>query len=259
VTSLFTVIPIAVLIAGGVAIAAAFGAFSGGGGFSGAPSEAALIGGIVGLLVGIAMLPVAVYAVWRACIAAVLGEPATIGSILQETTRSYWRLWTLTLGYSLLILATVLLFFTCFLIPLSLWLLVKWSLVVPAWFVERRRLGAALGRSWALLEDNWWRLFGILLLFYVLQFAISFALSSFSVVTAAVPSDWTGAAAAVQVIFQLGFSAVLAPLYPLVLTLLYFDLRVRHEHLDLEMLAREVGGARSWELPPPPGLGTAVS
>ncbi len=257
---MFTVIPIAVLAAGGVGIAAAFGAFAGpGAAFAGASSTAEVSAGAVGLLIGVAMLPVAVYAVWRAAVAAVLGEPATVGSILQEVTRSYWRLWTLTLGYSLLILGVLLLCVTCFLIPLSLWLLVKWGLVVPAWFVERRRLGAALSRSWDLTKDSWWRLFGILLLFYVLQFAISLALSSFSAIAVVVPSDWLATTTAAQTIVQIGLSAVLAPLYPLVLTLLYFDLRVRREHLDLEMLAREVGGARPWELPPPPGLETAFT
>lgn len=252
-------VPVAVLIGGGVAIFASTGAF-GSDAFGGPSSTAELSGGLAGLLLGLAMLPVAVYTVWRACIAAVLGEPATVGGILQEVARSYWRLWLLTIGYGLLTLLAVLLFFTCLLIPLSLWLLVKWSLVVPAWFVERRRLGVALSRSWDLTKDNWWRLFGILLLFYVLETAISGGLSSFGIATAVVPRDWVGTVTVVQVIFQIGFSAVLAPLYPLVLTLLYFDLRVRHEHLDLEMLAREVGqAARPWELPPPPGMETSFS
>lgn len=258
VTSLFTVVPLAVLAGGGAAIAAAFGAF-GGGEFSGASSEVEVAAGAAGVVIGIAMLPVAVYAVWRAAVAAVLGEPATVGSILQEVTRRYWRLWWLTLGYALLVLGAVLLFLTCLLIPLGTWLLVKWILVVPAWFVERPRLGPAISRSWQLTKDNWWRLFGILLLFEALQLAISGALSSFSAITAAVPSDWTATVAATQVIVDIVLSAVLAPLYPLVLTLLYFDLRVRHEHLDLEMLARQVGGASPWELPPPPGLGPAYS
>jgi hypothetical protein len=254
------VVPIAVLAAGAAGVAAAFGAFAGPGGqFSGAPSEAAVTAGGVGVLIGIAMLPVAVYAVWRAAIAAVLGEPATVGSILQEVARNYWRLWALALGYGALILAVLLLFLTCLLIPLALWLLVKWSLVVPAWFVERHRLGGALRRSWDLTRDNWWRLFGILLLFYVLQVAISFALSSYSAIAAVVPGDWAAVVAGLQAITSIGLSAVVAPLFPLVLTLLYFDLRVRHEHLDLEMLARELGGARPWELPPPPGLGPAYS
>jgi hypothetical protein len=260
VTSLFTVVPLAVLGAGIAGIAAAFGAFAGPGGqFGGPSSDAEVTAGAVGLLVGIAMLPIATQTVWRAAIAAVLGEPATVGSILQQVARTYWRLWGLTLGYTALIIVALLLFVTCLLLPLGLWLLVKWSLVLPAWFVERQRLGAALSRSWELTKANWWRLFGILLLFYVLQFAVSAALSSFAALSALVPSDWAGTTLAVQVIVRIGFSAVLAPLYPLVLTLLYFDLRVRHEHLDLEMLAREVGGGRPWELPPPPGMGPAYS
>lgn len=252
VTSLFGVVPIAVLAAGAFGIAAAFGAFAGSEAqFGGAGSGIELGAGAAGVLIGLAMLPVALYSVSRAAIVAVLGEPATVGSILQELSRSYWRLWTFTIGYPLLLLAALLPIVTCLLIPLSLWLLVKWSLAVPAWFVERHRLGAALGRSWELTRDNWWRLFGILALFYVLQFAISLALSSFAALAAVVPSDWAGTAIAVQLLLRLGLSAVVAPLYPLVLTLLYFDLRVRHENLDLEMLAREVGGRKPWELPPP--------
>lgn len=239
-----------------VAILAAFGLGTATFGHLGgaAPSTAEILAGGVGVVIAIVMAPVAIYAVWRAAVAAVLGEPATARSILQDVSGLYFRLWLLMLGYGVLILLASLLAITCFLIPLTVWILVKWCVVVPAWFVERHRLGAALSRSWELAAENWWRLFGTLLLFFVLYEAVSGALGSFSLVAVFVPREWAVLAAVANVVVEVVLGAILAPLFPLVLTLLYFDLRVRHEHLDLEMMAREVsGGPPGWVLPPPPG------
>lgn len=254
-TSIFSAVPALVAVLAGVAIAAAFGVFSSTAGqFAGTPGTAELVAAGFGLLVALAMLPVAVYAPWRAAIATALGEPATAGRILQDVLRNYWRLWLLALGYGLLLLVCVLLLFTCLLIPLSAWLLVKWSLVIPAWFLERQRLGWALSRSWALTERNWWRLLGIMLLFYILYQVVSSALGSFTFLAVAAPHEWALAVTVIQLTVQVALSTLLTPLLPLVLTLLYLDLRVRHEHLDLEVMARQLAGPEPlWSLPSPPG------
>ncbi|HEX6489107.1 MAG TPA: hypothetical protein VF137_09615 [Candidatus Dormibacteraeota bacterium] len=238
----------------GVAIAAAFGLFGGvAGQFSGAPSTAEVAVGGLGILIAIVMAPVTAYAVWRAAMAAVLGEPASARSVLRDVTHVYWRLWLLLLGYGALLVLAAIPVLTCIGIALTAWLLVKWSVVVPAWFGERRRLGDALSRSWSLTRLNWWRLFGILLLFYVLYEAVSAALGSFSLAAAFVPRAWIIPATVANVAVELALSTVLTPLFPLVLTLLYFDLRVRHEHLDLEVMARELSGGGPGLAPPPPG------
>jgi hypothetical protein len=249
-------VPALVALLAGLAIAAAFGLFTSTfGQFSSGPGPAEMAAAGFGLLVALAMLPVAIYAPWRAALATALGEPATTGRILQEVLRHYWRLWLLALGYGVLLLVCVLLFFTCLLIPLAAWLLVKWSLVIPAWFLERQRLGWALSRSWALTERNWWRLLGIMLLFYVLYQVVSSALGSFTFLAVAAPREWAIAVTVLQIAIQVVLSTLLTPLLPLVLSLLYLDLRVRHEHLDLEVMARRlVGPEPEWALPPPPGI-----
>jgi hypothetical protein len=248
-------VPVLVTGLAGVAIAAAFGVFTASvGQFAGTPGTAELGAAGIGLLVALAMLPVAVYAPWRAAMATVLGEPATTGGILQDVFRSYGRLWLLVLGYGLLLLACGLLFVTCLLMPLAVWLVIKWSLVVPAWFVERPRLGWALSRSWTLTERNWWRLLGILLLFYLLYQVVSSALNSFTIVAILAPREWAITATGAQLLVEVALSTLLTPLLPLVLTLLYLDLRVRHAHLDLEVMARRlVSEEPEWSLPLPPG------
>lgn len=242
------------LIAGvaGLAIAAAFGIFTGATGtFTGPPGTAELIAAGIGLLIALALTPIALYAVWRAALATVLGEPTTIGHILQDVFRVYWRLWWLAIAYGFLLLCCGLMAVTCLLFPLAAWLAVKWSLVVPAWFAERPALGPALSRSWSLTERSWWRLFGILLLFYLLYQVVSSALGSFTLAAAAAPREWVVAASVIQVAVQVALSTLLAPLFPLVLTLLYLDLRVRREHLDLEVMARRlVTSEPEWSLPP---------
>lgn len=254
-TSIFSVVPLLLFGLAGVAVAAAFGVFTTSvGQFAGAPGSAELVAAAIGALVALAMLPVAIYAPWRAAVASALGEPTTAGRILQDVLRHYWRLWLLALGYGTLLLVCGLLFLTCLLIPLAVWLIIKWSLVVPAWFLERQRLGWALSRSWALTERNWWRLLGLLLLFYVLYQVVSSALGSFTLIAVAAPRDWQLGATVIQLVVQLALSTLLTPLLPLVLTLLYLDLRVRHEHLDLEVMAQRLaGGGEEWALPPPPG------
>ena len=251
-TSLFSVVPLLVLALAGVAIAAAFGVFAGAAGqFAGPPGTAELVAAGFGILVALAMAPISLYAVWRAALATALGEPTSVGRILGDVFKHYWRLWWLAIGYGFLVLCTFFLAATCLLLPLAAWLFVKWTLVVPAWFAERPRLGVALSRSWGLTERNWWRLFGILLLFYVLYQVVSSALGSFTLLVVAAPRDWEIAASVIQVIVQVGLSTLLAPLFPLVLTLLYLDLRVRHEHLDLEVMARRlVTNEPQWALPP---------
>jgi hypothetical protein len=117
-----------------------------------------------------------------------------------------------------------------------LYVSVRLQLAVPAAVVERLGPIQALSRSWALVQGNWWRTFGLLvftltLLSIVISdgpgFLIKWVVGSFVHLDATADQAVTLAVGGITTLLFL-------PLEYLVITLYYFDLRVRRESLDLE-------------------------
>jgi hypothetical protein len=193
-------------------------------------------------LVIVALLPFSYGAVTYAACESALGRPITLAGVLTGVLRRYFRL----LGYGVLIAAMALVF--C-LFPLWIWIWVGWAVVMPVMFVENVGLGAAMGRSWRLVQGRWWRTFLILFLMFVLSYVVSIALSAFitlgqtllEIVVSPAVVLWISGATSVLV------SSLVDPVIQIALVLIYFDLRVRREGLDLFQLAQQVG-------PPPPAL-----
>jgi hypothetical protein len=183
-------------------------------------------------LVLIALIPFTLGAIPRASIDIVLGRPVSIGSTLAGVARRYWRLMGVTLLYVLISPLAI-----CF--PVFVWLFVRWIVAIPALLAEDVGPVRALDRSWTLTRNHWWRLFGILVLIYLLTSVISGALGVFSLPLAVavpfVPPFFRGA---IILTVETLASAVVQPAIFLCVTLLYFDLRIRHEHYDLDQLAR---------------------
>jgi len=201
------------------------------------------LGGLGALI----LLPFSVGAVYRAVTDVALGRPATIGSVLRETLARYWPLLGLVgLGILLFIGWGIaeLIGFVLLVIPglavfcAAIWLAVRWSLVVAAMMAEDIGPIRGLGRSWNLVSGSWWRTFGILLIVGILQSIISYALFILFGLIAAVFSTGDFQAALVQVGSTL-LSAVVSPITTIAVVLLYFDLRVRKEGLDLDQLAQQ--------------------
>jgi hypothetical protein len=176
-----------------------------------------------------------------------LGRPATIGGVLRETLARYWPLLGLVgLGILLFIgwIIAEIIGFVLLVIPglavfcAAIYLGVRWSLVVAAMMAEDIGPIRGLGRSWNLVRGSWWRTFGILLVVGILQTIISYALFILFGLIAAVFSTGDFQAALVQVGSTL-LSAVVSPITTIAVVLLYFDLRVRREGLDLDQLAQQ--------------------
>lgn len=110
---------------------------------------------------------------------------------------------------------------------------------LPALIVEHIDAGAALSRSWALTKGRRLRvaftLFVFLLILMIPYIGIGIF---FGFATTA-----GGEGGLVVFVLQYAISLLLTPLLYCVLTLLYFDLRVRREAFDLEMLAGQVATA----------------
>jgi hypothetical protein len=66
--------------------------------------------------------------------------------------------------------------FVLLIIP-GLYLLTIWSMLIPAIVLERRSVGEAFGRSREIVRGNWWPVFGLILITFVLV-AIASALIS---------------------------------------------------------------------------------
>ncbi len=190
---------------------------------------------IVALIINLALLPFGLGAVTYAACESALGRPVTAGGIFRAVLRRYFSL----LGFFLLIVLMAIVF--C-LIPLWIWIWVNWIAVVPLMFVENIGLGAAMSRSWRLVAGRWWRTFLIVFLLVVLTYVVRTALVAFAVVPVAAASLFLssyillGIAGALNVIVD----ALVNPVLQIALALIYFDLRVRREALDLFQMAHRL-------------------
>lgn len=135
----------------------------------------------------------------------------------------------------------------------GVWLAVSYSVAMPAMLTEDVRGGRALGRAIRLVQGRWWATFGVVALGFLLTFVVEFVLSiGVELVTPAIGD--VVLVVALNTAISIVTGVVVTPFQAAVATVLYFDLRVRKEAFDLELLTQRVGtpvgGAPA--LPPPP-------
>ena len=147
-----------------------------------------------------------------------------------------------------------------FILP-AVYLYVAWTVAAPVLLLEDVRGRAALKRSRALVKGRWWPTLFVLILVGILTTVVQLLfLGLFAGVVSV--SDNEVAQAVAEAVAQIAGSALTTPLSAAVLTVLYFDLRVRKEGFDLELLARRIGvdaapPAPSDAAPPAPSDGGA--
>jgi hypothetical protein len=121
---------------------------------------------------------------------------------------------------------------------------VRLAVASPALVMERLGPIAALGRSWGLVRGSWWRVAGVLLLSAVitnlLTAIVTVPVTTVAGVLSGFNGDWgltsilaAGVATLLAGIITLPFSAA-------VTGLLYTDLRMRREALDIELVSAGV-------------------
>jgi hypothetical protein len=127
--------------------------------------------------------------------------------------------------------------FLFFIVP-GVIVLCGYSVVVQAVVLED--LGSsmdALGRSWALTRGFKGKALALWFVLFVFLFLLMFGF--------AIVAGLAAAAAPILMVFAVaGLSVVTLLMYPMmscVFTLLYYDLRVRKEAFDLELLSRQIG------------------
>ncbi len=195
------------------------------------------LGGLVisALLQGIAVL-FAMATCFRAIAQAYLGQPTDWRSSLTYAVRHAGPLLWVTLIYGVgLLFATLL-----FVLP-GIWLYVAWAFGMPALLIEGKRGTKALARSFELVRGRWWSTFGVIAVGFFLAAVISFLVQAVFLAGLLFGSDNNLLVLVLSTIAGIVGLAIGTPFQAALVTVLYFDLRVRKEGFDLELLASEIG------------------
>lgn len=142
-------------------------------------------------------------------------------------------------GAVLLMVALVFGLIFVMLLPIA-FLTTRWFVAPVVILTERCGPVSALRRSWRLTEGSFWRLFGLLILMAVLNsvvLSLPLSLIQFFAVIL-LTSQMLGAVNGVLTGLSYLVSILWYPFLALTLVLVYYDLRVRKENLDLDMRIR---------------------
>jgi hypothetical protein len=175
-------------------------------------------------------------AVLRAVSVAYLGgTPDWRDSLRAATTRLRSIIWLGLLTFFGLALSAVALF-----VPF-IWLSVSWSLAFPVLVAEGSPGTQAMRRSFRLVRGRWWPVCGAVALSFMFEFFLGLVIG---LPLAFLTSEWDSGSVewlAVNTAVNVGTSVITTPFMAAVLVLIYFDLRVRKEGFDLELLSQGVG------------------
>ena len=257
--------------------------------------------GVVSLLLGLAVSVILTGTLTAVVGRAVLGQQATVGQAWQQARGRigalagltclilaiFVGLWAVLIGLPVLglvafgsagVALAVLAFIAA--IPLTIFLWVKISLAPAAVVLERVSPSAALGRSWRLTRQSFWRVFGIWIVAYLVVFLAGLVLEvPFRIIADLLtgtsglgfgtpPTSLTGgkliASLVIGGVGSLVAATVTRPMVAGVAALLYIDLRMRREGLDIALqtaagheLAAGDEFVSVWQTPGPGSWGPA--
>ena len=140
-----------------------------------------------------------------------------------------------TAGQALLVIGGLL---TLAGVVIAVWLGVNWFCAAHAVVIEGKGPIAGLGRSWNLVRGSWWRIFGIGLVFAIVIVVAAMVISIPIGVIGGVAFA-AGSGGIVASLAAAAASILITPFAYIAGTLIYFDLRVRKEGFDLDVLADE--------------------
>lgn len=180
-----------------------------------------------------------------------LGQLLSTGTVFKLLLDSYlgrspdWRasfalarhrVWAL-LWLVILITVMVAIGFVLVIVP-GIWLLVATSVAVPALMLEGPTGFTALRRSLGLVATRWWATFGRLLSAFVLYGVITFVIAAIvGGLTDALGVSNVSLWVAIDGVLRAALIILMTPFIAAVVTVVYIDLRVRKEGLDIEHLA----------------------
>lgn len=165
-----------------------------------------------------------------------LDRPASVGLAYSAAKSSMLRV----IGISIAVAIAVGIGLIFLIVP-GIYLALAWSLAIPVTVLEGGGLNTSVTRSKALTKGSRWRIFLIYLLILVLsivvsmvlQFALLLAIRLFGLRD---PSNVLAITHAMQSIGGFLSASLVGPLATIALTLIYYDLRVRKEGFDLQLM-----------------------
>jgi len=172
-----------------------------------------------------------------------LGRTTTIGDSLRRA----WGQLANLFGVTMLSGICVFIGFICLVVP-GVYLACRWITCVPAALLEDLGPRSALERSYHLTEDNAGRAFLIYLLYMVLMYAASLLFVIPFTVGMAMSLKDPGMARLWSGLMQVGsfFAGVLVgPILLIATSVFYYDLRVRKEAFDLQLMMHPSGNVPS--------------
>lgn len=194
---------------------------------------AGLVGVLTGLLALLVVGPLVTGAVTKAVGEIFLGNEITALGTLKFAWNYVWTL----LVTQLVVGVVVFVGFLLLIVPGIMWML-SYSIVAPITVLEKTRNRPEIRRrSWKLIQGNRWKAFVVLVVVLIAQFLPSSA--SFIFQLSYGPGSVT--AEVVRGLISGIASLLTYPLVPIAFTLLYYDLRIRKEGFDLEMLSHDIG------------------
>ena len=180
---------------------------------------------------------VATGACFKAVADGYLGERAEWRPALGFAARRFHSiLWVTILGAFVAFLGFLLL-----IVP-GVYLYICFAVAIPVLLTEGVKGRKALGRSRQLVRGRWWGTFGVVVLGAILVAIVQGALVGLAgVVTVLDDAEPTLRSFLATTIATVLASALATPLTAAFITVLYFDLRVRKEAFDLQLLAEQIG------------------
>ncbi|MFZ0043169.1 MAG: hypothetical protein WAK93_17810 [Solirubrobacteraceae bacterium] len=145
-------------------------------------------------------------------------------------------LWLAILNGVLVVLALILL-----IIP-GIWLSIAWCVSMPALMFEHVGGVPALRRSFRLVRHRWWPTFAAVVVAVIMLFVVELIVGLiFSGIESGLGVNSTGPWLVLNALSTIIRNLITYPFIAAVISVLYIDLRVRKEGLDLELLARGPG------------------
>jgi hypothetical protein len=124
-------------------------------------------------------------------------------------------------------------------IPMALLLYIRWWVAPQAIVIERVGPIRGLARSWALTRGSFWRTLWLWLLLLLIT-GIASAVLTFAVQTPLSSFGSTAYQLTVRTIIGAVIGVLVSPITLIASTLYYYDLRIRREAYDLELLAESL-------------------
>ncbi|MEJ7876840.1 MAG: hypothetical protein WKF62_09270 [Solirubrobacterales bacterium] len=142
-----------------------------------------------------------------------------------------------------------------FILP-GVWLFTAWSLAIPVLLAENLKGSKSLGRSFDLVRNNWWRTFGALIVGLIFIGLFQFLLQLGATGLTNLTEDSKNLSLLISDGAQVLALIITGPLQAAIVAVIYYDLRVRKEAFDVQLLTHQLEspGTGGPPPPPPPGL-----